>query len=312
MRSAKPLFILDGDDPDLHALQGAVEFDWMQTGLESSWYSLNWLPGGGWDFGTPSMTVNQNTFSRAGAVWYRRWRTAPPVPIVRADSDGDPAHASFVERQWDATLRPLLQLEFEAAPDRWSCAPMSGEPKVRTMALLTRLGLAPATVVGLSAPTDRRERVWKAIHDDQSYGDQRVGTIDIDLSDAGVRQPCPGFYQARIHPEVEVRAGYAFGAVGLVAQWPLREVDFADKRYVDMRREAIDEPLLAEQVRRVASALELNVFTADILKDEAGTWWWCDVNPAGLFCAADSPDGHLIETLADGLVARAATAGRVA
>lgn len=300
MTNSVPLLLVDHDDPDLHAIRAIASVDIIELGLPNSDYEFSWVLGHSWLFQTPTGDLTPVELARASTVFYRRWRSSPPAPIVRADVGASPEEARFIERQWEGTLAPLLAREHDARSARWSLSPLRHDLKIETLELLGGMGLAPRTEVGLVAP-DGGDWVWKPIHVDQSFGEERAAAISVSERDRGIRQPCPGFYQEKVDVVTELRVGYSFGVVGIVSQRPVVETDMVDKRYVDMAREPFRNSTVEDQCRRVARALKLNVFTADVLCDRVGRWWWCDINPDGLFSAADSANGHLVECLATGL-----------
>lgn len=300
MTRSVPLLIVDYDDPDLRIIRETASVDIIELGRPSSDYEFSWVLGDSWLLQTPTGDLSPVELAKASTVFYRRWRSSPPAPIVRADADASPEEARFIERQWEGTLAPLLACEHDARSAKWSLSPLHHDLKIQTLELLRGMGLAPRTQVGLIAPLEG-DWVWKPIHVDQSVGEERAAAISVSQRDRGIRQPCPGFYQERVDVVAELRVGYSFGVIGVVSQNPLVETDMVDKRYVDMARKPLRNSLVEDQCRKVARALELNVFTADVLCDREGRWWWCDINPDGLFTAADSADGHLVNCLVTGL-----------
>ncbi|MGW6426688.1 hypothetical protein ACWF82_28790 [Nocardia sp. NPDC055053] len=173
--------------------------------------------------------------------------------------------------------------------------------KVATLAAISSHVRVPATWVTERQPVVARRQVWKPIDVDQSCDGGRASTMEVTDERHGA-QPCPGFYQDLIESCCEVRVGYAFGHVSLVAQHPVDPaVATIDRRYVDHRRERIQDTGISADAVAVATVLGVNVFTADVLVDRDGITWWCDVNPDGLFCAADTEGGDLLAALAAAL-----------
>ncbi|MEO5316314.1 hypothetical protein PV772_19715 [Pseudarthrobacter sp. CC12] len=304
MTDPVPLLIVDHDDPDLCAIKAIASVDVIELGWPNSDYEFSWELGHDWLLRTPTGDLTPASLAKAATVFYRRWRSSPPAPVVQADKGAPLAEALFVERQWEDTLAPILAREHDKASERWSLSPLHRDLKIETLMLLGDMGLAPRTKIGLSAPA-YGDWIWKPIHVDQSVGEQRAAAILVPAADRGIRQPCPGFYQEKIDVALELRVGYSFGIVGLTSQIPLVDTDLVDKRYVDTSRKPVQNLIIENQCRDVARALDLNVFTADVLCDQEGRWWWCDINPDGLFSAADSKDGHLVERLVSGLTQHA-------
>lgn len=300
---SESLVIGDHDDPDIQGLRAAEEnLRHFPLALPAEHYRLTGSIGGTWRLTAGRNVLSSEDFADAATVLFRRWRSSPPVPTASVDTISDAAHRDFAERQWESTILGLLHTEYAKNPHVWSRDPLHVDNKVVTLALAARCVRVPATALGCYAPPVDRPQVWKPIDVDQSCGSGRASTIAVVGDDLDVRQPCPGFYQEAIESAFEIRVGFAFGVVVLIAQYPLGCGDLpVDRRYADHRREQISIPELAEEAAVVARALGLKVFTADVLVDITGVAWWCDINPDGLFCAADSADGDLLGALHQGL-----------
>lgn len=297
MPSDSPIFIVDYDDPDLDRLGKTIPFRVLRLGLPSDCYSLKYCSSRQWEIGDGESTIRCQDLDSAPFIWYRRWRTSPPAPAVAAPTGLGSDAATFIERQWETTVVTLLQTSYETSASRWSRAPFSRDNKILTNEILASLGLLPETHIALTPPDDAVNWVWKPLASDQSVGDGRAATIAVTAADQNVRQPCPGFYQRRVAYETELRVGYVFGTISAVSQQPDCEVDIVDKRYVDMHRKPFHSRQLTQQALRIARETQLNMFTADVLVERDGTFWWIDINQDGLFCAADSPEGHLLSSV---------------
>lgn len=294
MPTNSSMCIVEHDDPDMDRLRDTISAKVLRLGLPSDRYSLTYRSSCQWEIGDGESTITRQDIESAPFVWYRRWKTSPPASVVSAPAGSAPDAAAFIERQWETTLMTLLQISYETTASKWSRAPLRRDNKIHTNELLESLGLLPETHIGLTPPRDDVEWVWKPLDSDQSVGDGRAATIAVTTADYNVQQPCPGFYQRRVVYESELRVAYVFGEVAAVSQQPELETELVDKRYVDMIRRPFRSRELTEQAIRISRKTHLNMFTADVLVDGTGSFWWLDVNQDGLFCAADSPDGHLL------------------
>lgn len=302
-----PICIVEHDDPDVDRIREHVRAKVLRLGLSSNRYSLTCDSKRQWKIGDGESSISFDDIEDAPFIWYRRWKVSPPASAVAAPSELGPDAGAFIERQWETTLATLLQAGYEGNPRKWSRAPHRLDNKIRTNERLDSLGLLPDTRIALTPPKDDAEWVWKPLHTDQSVGEGRAAAIAITSADQNLQQPCPAFYQRQVEYETELRVAYVFGEVAAVSQQPENDnPDLIDKRYVDMVRAPFHSLELTGQAKRVACAINLKVFTADVLVDRSGQFWWIDVNPDGLFCAADSPDGHLLATVSNEFSRRAA------
>ena len=302
-----PICIVEYDDPDMDVLREHIEAKVLRLGLPSDQYSLTAGSSRQWEISDGESSITFDDIERAAFIWYRRWKISPPAPAAAAPRDLGPDAGAFIERQWETTLAALLQAGYTANATKWSRAPHRRDNKILTNDLLNLLGLLPETRIALTPPLGDSEWVWKPLDADQSVGEGRAAVIAVTSADQNVKQPCPGFYQRRVEYETELRVAYVFGEVAAVSQQPERDIELIDKRYVDMIRAPFDSRDLTKQARRVANAADLNMFTADVLLDSDGRFWWIDVNQDGLFCAADSPDGHLLSAVRNQFSPKGAT-----
>ncbi|MFC9872656.1 hypothetical protein [Nocardia salmonicida] len=290
--------LADFDDPDVARL---TELDGhlchIPLALPSEDYNLAGDLIHGWQLSVGPHVLTSDHLSTASNVVFRRWRGSPPSPIVTVTSLTDLDHRRFAERQWNAALLGLLHSEYLKRPQRWSRDPLAADNKIATLTALADHVRVPATSTSSRKPQVAQRQVWKPIDIDQSCGPGRASTIEV-TGDLDVRQPCPGFYQDVIDSSYEVRVGFVFGEITLIAQYPTETIGtHIDRRYIDHHRTALSDARLAESAVVVSRELRLNVFTADVLVDGEGVAWWCDVNPDGLFCAADTEHGDLVRTL---------------
>lgn len=292
-----PICIVEHDDPDMELLSGHIEATVLRLGLPSERYSLEYRSHCHWAIGDGESQITSSDVENAPFIWYRRWRVSPPRPATTATTKLGPDAGVFIERQWETTMRTLFQAGHAANEAKWSRAPQRLDNKIHTNDVLDALGLLPETHVALIPPPGGAEWVWKPIDVDQSVGGSRAAAITVATADQTMKQPCPGFYQRAVAYETELRVAYVFGEVAAVSQQPQKEIEFIDKRYVDMIRTAFNSDELTMQTKRVGQATGLNMFTADVLLDSDNRLWWIDINQDGLFCAADSPDGHLLSTV---------------
>lgn len=297
MSRNSPICIVEYDDPDMNLLSEAIHPRLLKLGLPSDRYSLTYRSSDHWEISDGDSLISCQDIDLAPFIWYRRWKTSPPAAAVAAPTDLGLDAAAFIERQWETTLMTLLAASYEATASKWSRAPLRRDNKIHTNEILESLGLLPETHIALTPPHSDVEWVWKPLDSDQSVGDGRAAAIAVTAVDQNVRQPCPGFYQLRVKYETELRVAYVFGEVCAVSQQPEWESEIVDKRYVDMIRRPFRSHQLAEQAIRISHEMQLNMFTADVLMDGDGSFWWIDVNQDGLFCAADSPDGYLLSAV---------------
>ncbi|WP_256821569.1 hypothetical protein [Dietzia sp. Die43] len=299
----------DYDDPDLPAMTavpGSVHFP---LSLLHDAYSIHATPVG-WSISCDQGRVTDSDLRDCSAVVYRRWRSSPPAPMVRADAETDASVRAFIERQWNSTIVGLLSLAYDSDPAKWSRDPMAVDNKLRTLWQIRDLVPTIETVIGTSTPLlDTAEvaedRIWKPIDADQSVAGGRATTVIAPPLHADLREPCPAFYQRRIQSVAEIRVGYSFGTVASVWQEPIDAPEsVVDLRYVDMARKPYPHPLIEQQAHEIARVLHHEVYTADILVDDSGQMWWADINPDGLFSGADSAEGALSACLTTGISLR--------
>lgn len=308
--AATTYIFADYDDPDLPALTavpGSVHFP---LSLPHDAYSIH-ATQTGWSISCGQDRVTDSDLSNCTVVVYRRWRSSPPAPLVRADAEADPSARAFIERQWNSTIAGLLSLAYDSEPAKWSRDPMAVDNKIRNLWQVRDLVPTLETVIDTSTPVIgtadvSQELIWKPVDVDQSVVGGRATTVVAPPRHAESREPCPAFYQRRIKLVAEIRVGYSFGTVSSVWQEPINAPESAvDLRYVDMARRPYPHPLIERQAREIARALRREVYTADILVDTAGQMWWTDINPDGLFGGADSSEGALGTCLTTGIRLRA-------
>lgn len=308
--AATTYIFADYDDPDLPALTavpGSVHFP---LSLPHDAYSIH-ATQTGWSISCGQDRVTDSDLSNCTVVVYRRWRSSPPAPLVRADAEADASARAFIERQWNSTIAGLLYLVYDSEPAKWSRDPMALDNKIRNLWQVRDLVPTLETVIDTSTPVIvtadvSQELIWKPVDVDQSVVGGRATTVVAPPRHAESREPCPAFYQRRIKSVAEIRVGYSFGTVSSVWQEPINAPESAvDLRYVDMARTPYPHPLIERQAHEIARALRREVYTADILVDTSGQMWWTDINPDGLFSGADSPEGVLGTCLTTGIRLRA-------
>lgn len=144
----------------------------------------------------------------------------------------------------------------------------------------------------------------QAVTEGQRYATTRVELPRMDYLFRG-RQPCPVLLQDAVEIAYELRIGYSFGECAAVEQ---RKIDsdckLADIRYASVSRRAVPvSDDLAHLFSHFAAESGLNVYTADVLVAADGSNWLVDVNPDGLFIAADDSHGALMTAFTTGLLA---------
>lgn len=151
------------------------------------------------------------------------------------------------------------------------------------------------------------ELVTKALSLNQSVGDGRFVTRSV--HDSGLEgifdstQPCPVLLQRLVEVKVEIRAIYSFGSIDAVAQMRTASNGDVDIRLtnVERRRWAVSDNL-REMLEIVSSVLDLELFSADVLIDEAGDSWLIDVNHDGLIAPVDDQDATLLGAAVAGII----------
>ncbi|MGO4858939.1 hypothetical protein [Arthrobacter sp. 2MCAF14] len=292
----------DWDDPDAEAIAGGAGLQWLRLAGDAREYDFH-LKGQGtsWIFSYQDTTITSEELLTANRVVVRRWRSSPPRPLV-VSSEPDPAHRNFVERQWDAAVLAGLHLIYLQRPRVWSRDPTHQDFKLSVLERIKAVVLVPDYDLGTTTRLDHAQLVAKSIHVDQSLGDQgRVATSLVVSEDLDVRQPCPMIFQKRIEAAAEWRLAYSFGRVGVVRQVFNAEGPVDNRFASPSIRESYSSRDVEAEARLISSALGLNLFTADILVDELGQRYWCDINPDGLFTVVDTPDRPLENALIDGL-----------
>lgn len=301
------IVVADHDDPDVLALcgRGAQEsIVWLQLARAHTSYDVRWsvhdavLESG-------STKLSSSDIKSARRILFRRWRVAPPAGIVSV-GDRETPESVVMEREWASTLDEVFGTWWSVNPAAFSRRPDHYPGKLSLMRLMSREVRVPPFVVATSfAATDAQSRVvTKLISTDQSFGtDQRTATIDADLAVLKARQPCPTLLQTRVDGSIELRLAYSFGSMAAVAQRQSGEHPVCDIRTAShVERWPFElTRALREEISRVAGATGLSCFTADVLVDALGDRWWLDVNPDGLFIAADCEEGTLLDCLQDGL-----------
>lgn len=304
--AATTYIFADYDDPDLPAMTAVPGSFHFPLSLSHDAYLIH-ATQSGWSISCNQERVTDSDLSECSVVVYRRWRSSPPAPLVRAVEEADESAKAFIERQWTSTILGLLSLAYDAEPEKWSRDPMAVDNKLRSLWQIHDLVPTLGTVIGTSTPVIdpanvSEELIWKPVDVDQSVAGGRATTVVAPPPHAESREPCPAFYQPRINLAAEIRVGYSFGTVALVWQEPIDAPESAvDLRYVDMARKPHPNPLIEQQAHKIAHVLRQEVYTADVLVDAAGQMWWTDINPDGLFSGADSPEGALSTCLTTGI-----------
>lgn len=302
------LIIADHDDPDVVAMEErGFRFRWLRLGLDSGQYDYRLRPSGA-AISVLGEEFTSDDVARATRILYRRWRVSPPVTPVNIESSSDPCVRRMVEREWEAALEACFNHWFRINPSAFSRLPGPYPNKLTHLMEVAGLVQVPEWSVA-STHGERRMGpcVTKVLSTDQSAPDGgHTSTVAINPQLIQGRQPCPVLIQRRICVEHEVRLGYVFGSVGAVAQRPVDPANAPiDIRFATevsrMRMEASE--VLERAARRVAAQTRLKVFTADVLLSTEGKAWWVDINPDGLFIAADDESETLSTTFRTGLFA---------
>lgn len=291
----------DWDDPDGPALAGEGGLTWVKLAKSTDDYDfLLSSRSRSWSLAHEGGVVTSDDLSTAEKVIVRRWRSSPPLAPATSSAVDDSVK-EFVERQWEAALMTALQIAFMSRPNVWSRSPVHQDLKVVSMQLIRDLVSVPDFEVARVPRHGNVSLVAKSIHVDQSFDSGRVSTLSVAEEDISIQQPFPMVFQEHIRVAQEWRLGYCFGSVGIARQiFPPEGA--VDHRFVSpTARTSVTCEKTAEEARQVAKVLGLEVFTADILIDASGQPFWCDINPDGLFLAADAPDGPLRRSLINGV-----------
>lgn len=305
------IVIADHDDPDvLELAAGDIGMDvyWLRLGLPEVHYEVDTSSADGSVLSCDNVTLDDRVVNNASKVLFRRWKVAPPSPMITADVAGD--EEGFAQREWLAALSYVLARWYAASPSYvWSRNPSADTNKLRLLDSARSIDLrVPQWVISTRHVRPTVDVVSKGIGTDQAVRQgARLPTtlIELPMMDYlfGRRQPCPVLIQEHIDAKSEIRVGYAYGKVVGVEQFRLDDSDsMVDIRYVPVRRAPCDlSSDLAIRFRSLASLIGLNVFTADLLQDQSGQTWLIDINPDGLFIAADDDRRTLSAALLAGL-----------
>lgn len=311
------VILADHDDPDVESILDQVQsvggtVHWIKLGrphdeydviIDSDRAQIRW----------GDCLVDLEVIKRSGVVVFRRWKVAPPFPIVEAEIPGDPQR--FAEREWEATFRVLFARWLEVSDlSRWSRDPFSIADKTQFLRVAESAGaVVPPFRIASQPDPDDSECVSKAIGADQAvikgqrYATTRIVRPEMDYLFRG-RQPCPVLLQREIKVDKEIRVAYSFGQCGAVLQQ--RQDcggDSVDIRYSQVHRLGTPVPEgLMSVFRQFAARSGINLFTADVLLDAANIPWLVDLNPDGLFIAADDEQMTLTSVLTGGIAARLA------
>lgn len=310
MDSFPTIFIAEHDDPDVDAAtialkQSGIAVHWLKLGLDQSNYDLE-ISGDRTLIRCDGCEISTELVNVATRIVYRRWKVAPPFPIVTAEILGDVEN--FAAREWAAAFKIALQTWYTSSDfSVWSRNPIIETEKVSYLQLATVLGLL---VPDFAISTRHRQVDWplvsKGVGVDQAvvkgsrYATTRVVPEMHYLFDS--RQPCPTLLQREIVVARELRVGYSFGFVAAVEQRRVAEDSPVDIRYAEVSRTAVEpDPSVIGEIRRFAKGSNLNVFSIDVLQDQDGLLWFVDVNPDGLFVAVDDERRTLTNTFVRGL-----------
>lgn len=285
------IIFADWDDPDILQLKDLSSCIWIKLGLDYKNYKL-FLDAHHWELQYQNNKVTSEMVENLTVV-FRRWRTSPPRPIVLSKSkDISKEEASYIERQWDASLFSALLSSWEKSKTNWSRCPIFSINKIDIYRILKNTVNIPdywiSQSIKLIGHSNDYEYVLKPIHQDQSFGyRQRASTIRVTNGDDNGLQPCPSILQKRIFTTSEWRVGFFFGKVAMVSV--TSEADHPiDLRYApSVIKEEKKSKIIEEELIKISKKLSLNMFTADILFDNENNHWWCDINPDGLFLALD-------------------------
>lgn len=308
--------IADYDDPDvleLTSICDGAHLCWLRLGLSERHYTLRASSVDGAVISCDETSISDDEILSASAILFRRWKVSPPVPMIVADVAGD--ENRFAEREWTASLCYVLSRWYSMSNNgTWSRNPSFDANKLTLLDHADAVGFCvPSWVIDVEHSRPSDGVVSKAIGTDQAVRPgARVPTTLIELPRMAYlfsrRQPCPTLLQSYIACSAEIRLAFAYGAMAAVKQTRIELDDggrMADIRYVPVRRSAVDiDDELRGLIAALAAKTAMNAFTADLLIDTSGTRWLVDINPDGLFIAADNDEGSLRQSLVTGLLSR--------
>ena len=311
------VIVADYDDPDADNLtrdlvSRGFEVRWLQLGLSYQAYDVT-IDRSRAEICGEGCLITSDVMESAKTIVVRRWKVAPPFPIVVADLPGDPE--SFAEREWEATFRVLFSRWRDVSnPALWSRDPFLLADKIHLLRAAELAGaLVPSSQIVSRASASARDLVSKAIGPNQAvtkghrYATTLVRRPEMDYLFEGV-QPCPVLLQDKIEVEREIRVAYSFGRCGASMQQRVDGPwDPVDIRYAQVERMSVPLPEgLEEVLHSFAASTGLQLFTADVLLDGEERTWLFDINPDGLFIAADDDQRSLTSVLVNGIVANLA------
>lgn len=311
---ASPIVLIaDHDDPDITQIYDALRMahenvHWLRLGLTQDRYELTMSRHLG-EVTCNGESITDGIVRTARRIVFRRWKVAPPHPLVVAQIAGDPQ--LFAEREWQAALEVILHRWWAISdPTLWSRDPRTATQKLVYLDCAERLGLrVPEYWVGTRQESREGRIISKSVGIDQCVKDgMRYATTRVTLPEMqylyDARQPCPTLLQREVVCASEVRIGYAYGMIGAVTQTRRDGNTLVDIRYeAGLKRQScqLDSRILT-RLTRFASISGLNVFTADLLVESSGDAWLLDINPDGLFAAADDEGMTLSHSFIDGLL----------
>ena len=303
------VFIADLDDPDVIDVAAGLEllgaeYRWLKLAMDHTEYRIS-VSSESCDFEAGGVALTSEEIRSARVVVFRRWRSSPPAPIVRAQLMSDPSH--FAEREWDTAVGTVLQSWYGAGGATWSRPALEPPTKLMQLRKCEWAGLpVPPYRVSNVPRLFEADLVTKALSVDQSVGDGRFVTRSV-VDDGLERmfantQPCPVLLQKLVSVRLELRVLYSFGCVAAVAQKREDGSGGVDIRLANVvRRPWTVDDEIRSMMQTIARVLALNLFSVDILIDTAGRYWLIDINHDGLVGPVDDESRTLRSALLEGI-----------
>ena len=250
--------------------------------------SVRFSPADGWTIGIGDRSVNLGDVS---AGYYRRPGT--PLPVAA----GDGATEDYLATEWAAVLRSI----WNALDGRWLNSPFAilrAEDKPRQLWEARRLGFdIPETLVSndfdaAAAFTASGGTIGKplrhALIERGETGEvlftSRVGPLSETDREAVTLAPI--IYQREIRKTHDIRATVigdrVFGTAIHSQICDETEVDWRRGGRVDLDHEVVDlPPEIVERCIALTKYLDLRYGAIDLICDEAGRYWFLEINPNG-------------------------------
>lgn len=250
--------------------------------------------------------------TKVTGAYYRR-------PLPPEFPDKKPAIAQYLQAEWSAILRSI----WNALEGRWLNCPFAilrAEDKPRQLALARTTGLdIPGTLI-TSNPInamqfgDAAEMVAKplrhAMIEDGATGRVIFTTrVTARPPDAGAIEQAPIIFQREIAKRCDVRVivvDRTVFATAIASQaYEETSVDWRKGVRPDLEHTTIDLPSdVSQACVKLTETLGLRYAAIDLVKDEAGSFWFLEANPNGQWAWIEQRTGAAISAaIVDALTA---------